>query len=313
MTTIEHLDQWKQREIISVAQHATLTALVRKERFSVYIELNALLYVGVISLVAGLAWTFQTYFANLGDVFIFTVLSALLAGSLYYCFSRGTEYADGEVESPGLVFDYVLYFGCLVMAVELGYAEFRFRWLGDAWDHYLLLSSVIFFVLAYRFDNRFVLSLALSSLGGWFGLRISSFDFDSSESLRISGLAFGAVITVIGTFLYRQGIKKHFLETYLHIAANVIFISLLTGLSSDAELIYLLVLILLSGSAIALGVKFRRFAFVVYGTAFGYIGVSMELLDRIDTFSIQLTYVVISGALVILFIGLLARRFGREE
>ena len=58
MTTLDRLDEWKALGVISEAQHATLSAIVRRERFSLYVELNALLYIGVIALVAGLGWTF---------------------------------------------------------------------------------------------------------------------------------------------------------------------------------------------------------------------------------------------------------------
>jgi len=102
----------------------------------------------------------------LGDTLIITALSLLLCASLYYCFSHSGAYRDQEVESPSFVFDYVLYLSCLIFVVELGYLESRFEWLRDAWPNYLLLASASFFALAYRFDNRFVLSLALSSLAG---------------------------------------------------------------------------------------------------------------------------------------------------
>ena len=313
MTTVGRLDQWKRIGIISDAQHTMLSTLVRKERFSIFFELNALLYAGVLSLVAGLGWTFQTHFAALGDIFIVLVLSLSLAGSLYYCFSRAPAFSTQEVESPNFIFDYVIYVACLLLSLELSYIEFRFEWLRDAWDNYLLLSSAVFFVLAYRFDNRFVLSLALSSLAGWFGLKMSRFGIVSSEPLRLSGLAYGAIVSFAGSFMYRQGIKKHFLETYLHIAANVIFIALLSGLLGDAAVPYLLVLLILSGTAIVLAVRFKRFAFVVYGTVFGYVGLSVELLRNVRDFVSILTYLVVTGTGVILLIVLLARGFGREE
>ena len=315
MTTLERLDQWKRTGIITDAQHGALSALVRRERFSLFLELNALLYIGVLALTAGLGWTFQTHFKSLGDVFILAVLSLMLAASLYYCFSRATSFSVNEVESPNFVFDYVLYLACLVLAVELGYIEFRFEWLKDAWNNYLLFSSVIFFIFAYRFDNRFVLSLALSSLGGWFGLKVSGFGFGfgSSEPLRLTALLYGLFVVIVGTFLFRQGIKKHFLEAYLHIAANVIFIALLSGGFGETGLWYLGALILLAATSIILGVRFKRFAFVVYGTVFGYIGFSQKLLNGMRDFTSELVYVVVSGAGVIVFMALLARRFGREE
>jgi len=61
----------------------------------------------------------------------------------------------------------VLYLGSLIWSVELAYLETRFHLLSGQWDLYLLATAGLFFFLAYRFDNRFVLSLGLSSLAGW--------------------------------------------------------------------------------------------------------------------------------------------------
>ena len=59
--------------------------------------------------------------------------------------------------------------------------------------------------------------------------------------------------------------------------------------------------------------RFKRFAFVVYGVVYGYIGISVRLLREIDTFTAGLAYVAISGTIVIVSLVVLARRFGREE
>jgi hypothetical protein len=313
MTTVERLDNWKRAGIITDAQYGLLAALVRRERFSLFLEINALLYLGVLSLAGGLAWTFTTYFQRLGDFFILAALSALLAGSLYYCFSRTPAYSNEEVESPNVVFDYILYFACLVLSVELGYIEFRFEWLRDAWNNYLLFSSVVFFVLAYRFDNRFVLSLALSSLGGWFGIQFSISRFSSPASLRAAAYVYSFLIVLIGGFLHRQGIKKHFLETYLHIAATVSFVAVVSGLADNNGKLFLLALLLMSAACVALGLRFKRFIFVVYGIGFGYIGLSYQMLRNVNEFASVLTYFVVTGSGVIFLVVFLARRFGREE
>jgi hypothetical protein len=313
MNTVERLDQWRRSGVIDAAQHSELLALVGKERFSVFFELNALLYIGVLSLVAGLAWTFRTHFAALGDVFILLVPSLMMAAAFYYCFRNAPPFSAEEVESPGFAFDYVVYLSCLLLSVELGYIEFRFQWLTTAWPNYLLFVGVIFLGLAYRFDNRFVLSLALSSLAGWLGLKVSRLGFVSSEALRVSSLGYAAAISAIGALLGRQGVKRHFLETYLHVAANVGFIAVISGLWADVTVTYLLALVLMSAATIFLGTKYNRFAFVVYGTVFGYIGISIELLRHIHTSTGELAYLVTSGGIAIVSIATLARRFGQEE
>ncbi len=315
MSVLSRLEQWKSTGAISSAQSDLLSALVRNDRFSVFVELNTLLYLGVLSFVAGVGWMVATYSARLGDAAILSSLAFVFGWSLYYCFARALPYSHHRVEHPGLAFDYVLYLGCLVFAIDLGYLDARVHPFQHDWDNSLLLASAVFFALAYRFDNRFVLSLALSSLAGWFGVRVSRFGLVPGGSLRVYALAYGGVVAGAGTSLYFAGIKKHFLEAYLHIAANVLFMALLSGIGSrDSDgLVYLLGLLGLAALAIVEGVRFRRFAFVVYGVLFGYAGISFRMLRDIGSFTSALAYLVVSGTIVIVTLVLVARRFGRDE
>jgi hypothetical protein len=314
MTTLEQLREWSRAGILSDAHHDTLAALVRRERFSLFLELNALLYIGVLSLVGGLGWTFQTYFTNLGDPLILSILSALCAACLYYCFSHAAPYSHGEVEPPSLAFVYVLYLGCLLFSSELAYIEFRFHLLRDTWDYYLLFTAAAFALLAYRFDNRFVLSLALASLAGWFGLKLSAFGWISGDVLRMSALAYGAAVAGLGATLYRQGIKPHFVEVYLHLAANAGFMAMVSGVrDSSAGAFYLLALVLLSTTSVVLGIRFNRFAFVAYAAVYGYAGLSMRVLSYLTGTTATLGYFVVTGTLMIAGLAALARRFGRGE
>lgn len=312
-TTIERLNRWKQAGIITDGQHGLLAALLRKQRFSLFLELSALLYIGVVSLATGIGWTVHTYFTNLGDVFVLTALSALLAGTLYYCFSRGVPYAHEEVESPNLAFDYILYLACLTLSVELGYIELRFGIFHGAWANDLLLATVVLLPLAYRFDNRFVLSVGLASLAGWFGLKVSGVAFMTPGALRFSAIVYGVIVSAAGAWLHRLGIKRHFLETYLHVAGNTIFAALVSGIGDAQGLLYLGALLLLSSAAVVLGIRFARFAFVAYGIVYGYVGISYKVLDGVNDATTGLGYLVVSGTLVIVALVMLARRFGRDE
>jgi hypothetical protein len=65
-----------------------LAGLCRGEPFSLFLELNILLYAGVLAFVAGLGWTVTTWSQQLGDVLVLTILSTILAVCFWYCFSR---------------------------------------------------------------------------------------------------------------------------------------------------------------------------------------------------------------------------------
>jgi len=313
MTTLDRLDRWKATGVITADQHLLLGSLVRQERFSLFVEINALLYIGVLSAVGGLAWTARDYVLNLGDGVILAVLGLLIAASFYYCFSRGVPYDNGEVESPSMIFDYVLYFGCLVLSATLAFIETRFA-IFKGWSTHLFIASVVFGLLAYRFDNRFVLSLAISTLAGYLGLEIDAFDLAGTNLLRLTALVFGTTLGGLGVWLHRQGIKPHFLETYVHIGANVIMLATVSGvLEPGIGWLYLAALLSLSAAAIYIGIRFNRFAFVAYGTLYGYAGVSARLLESIGGPTMAMLYFIVTGMIIVIGLVVLARRFGRDE
>lgn len=313
MTTLDRLDGWKAVGAISEEQHALLTALVRHERLSVFVELSALLYLGVLSIVGGLAWTFRDYVTSLGDVAILSILTLLMVVSFGYCFTRTAPYSNDEVESPTMVFDYVLYFGCLIFSATLAFIETRFA-IFHGWDTHLLVAAIVFGVLAYRFDNRFVLSLALSTLAGYLGLKMSVFDTLHNDRVRLVALLYGAFLLGIGLLLNRQAIKRHFLDVYLQLGANAILLATISGVFEPGTgLAYLGALLILAAAAIYLGVRFHRFAFVAYGTVYGYAGLSARLLEGIGSPTLALGYFVVTGTIVVIALVVLARRFGRDE
>jgi hypothetical protein len=313
MTTLERLSQWRDAGAITAAQFDTLSRIERKERFSIYVELHALLYLGVLAIGAGLLWTVQTHFQSLGAVVIVLALTTTLGLCLYYCFCRALPYSAGEVESPGHAFDYVLYLGCVVFGVLLGYLESRFGLLGEAWDWHVLGSAAVFFLAAYRFDNRLVLSLALSTLAGWFGIRLSRFGLESPDTLRLLAMAYGLLTAGLGAGLHRFGLKPHFLETYLHVAANALFVSFLWGVQSPGTGgLYLLGLLALGALAVTGGLRYHRFAFVAYGVLYPYLGFSVRALDYM-TGQTMLAYGVFSASAMVILMVYLARRAGRHE
>src|SRR5271168_2349467 len=124
MTILARLEQWKQQGAISPEQHAHLASLARGEPFSLFLELNILLYAGVLAFIAGLGWTVTTWSQQLGDALVITTLLALLAACFWYCFSH----------TPNLLLDYVLYLGALTWLVELAYIENRLHLLSGQWD-----------------------------------------------------------------------------------------------------------------------------------------------------------------------------------
>ena len=184
--------------------------------------------------------------------------------------------------------------------------------LSGQWDLYLLATAVLFFFLAYRFDNRFVLSLALSSLAGWFGLKISHWSANPDAAYRRYALLYCLLVGVGGALLQRRGLKPHFFGTYLNVVANVLFWAVLSGVfNREGYGPWLLALLIACGASLAWGLVRRQFAFVAYAAVYGYAGVSSLFLRGVNDESAVLTYFVVSGVAMLVVLVQIARRFGR--
>jgi hypothetical protein len=304
MTLFSQLDRWKEQGTISPEQHVLLTGLSRDEPCSLFLPLNFLLYAGVFASIGGLGWTVRTYAAQLGAVLILAALTGILTGALWYCFTH----------APNMVLDYVLYLGCLTWSLELAYIETHFHLLSGQWDNYLLATACFFLALAYRFDNRFVLSLALCTLAGWFGITVSRLPGTQEPAYRQYAILYGLLVAVAGIALRRLAIKPHFFGTWLNVAANVLLAAVLSGVfDRQGYLLWLLLLLAGCGAALAYGLARRQFAFVAYAAIYGYIGISSILLRSLNDGTAILTYFVVTGIAMLVALAVISRRFARES
>jgi hypothetical protein len=172
----------------------------------------------------------------------------------------------------------------------------------------------MYFAVAYRFDNRLVLSLGIATFGAWFGVRLSQFSFFVAGQLRLAALGYGLIVGTLGVGLHNAGIKRHFLETYLHVAANVLLAALLSGsVAAATGSLWTVALVAAAGAVITWGVRHRRFAFVVYGVLYGYIGIARELLRHVSSPTAALFSILITAAAVIVGLVIVSRQFGRHE
>lgn len=304
------LKEMQQAGALGPGQFAVLDELHRNRRYSVHWELRSAVYIGVLLAAAGIALAVRQYFAQLGDIAIIGSLAAGCLASLSYCFLKGGPYSNEAVESPNIAFDYVLLFGCTCFATAVAYVETQFDVLGKLWIHYLLISAALFFFLAYRFDNRLVLSMALSTLAAWFGFQLSDAFEAFHRYYRESAIANSAVSFGLGIALYRAGIKRHFLHIYLNFAVHFLLVALLAGVVEYRFASWHLPAMALAVAAVAAySVRARRFLYMLYAILYGFAGASALALRYIDSTGMMFLYGIGASLAVIWLIFHLSRRY----
>lgn len=313
MGVLQLLRQMHAEGTLSSAQLDVLSAIHRKERFSLHYELRGLIYAGVLLVILGAGLTIKTYLAELGHIAIITSLSLSTAAALAYCFFRGEAYDRKEVPSPNIGFDYVLLLGCSLYSLDIAYIETQFHLLGDTWDSYLLISSVLFFYLAYRFDNRLVLSLALGTLAAWFGFKLNWAGFSFWDYHRLYAITFGLLSLTAGLSLWRLDIKRHFLDIYLNFALHFLFIALVSGVFAHGFLsLYFAGLVVLGSIVIYYALQRRKFLYFLYAVLYGYVAISDLVIEALESSAFSswiYGYFMVSSIIIVLLIVKISRLF----
>ncbi len=280
--------------------------------YSLHRELRLFLYAGILLIIAGAGLTVKQYFIHLGDIAIVSALTFCSAAALIYCFWKGRPFAKEEVASPDIAFDFVLFFGCAFYSMAVAYIETQFHVLDAWWKNYLLISVALFFFLAHRFDNRLVLSLALSSLAAWFGFTLSAHRlFSFEDHYRLYAIVYALIVLCAGMLSYRLAVKKHFFDLYLNFASHFLCVALISGIV-DYKLysLYFPALILACAALAFYAVNVRKFLYMLYAVIYGYIGISVVIVDWISrqTFFI-FAYFIVTSLIMIGLIFKMSRDF----
>ena len=147
------------------AAAAGAIALERRTVFSLFEELRAALYAAVALVITGVGILVKEHLDRIGPLTL--ILALALAAVACYVPAIRTR-SRGTARSTAA--DYLLLLGALFVSADLGYVESQFHWLGANWSRHLLILTALHAYTAYVLDSRLVLSVALATLAGWFGI-----------------------------------------------------------------------------------------------------------------------------------------------
>lgn len=274
--------------LLSQEKHDRMEAIVKGKIVSVYFDLRAMLYAGVLLFSTGIGILIYENISDAGHLVAIGVLMLMTAGCFVYAFGKGPAYSAGEVEGPTPYFDYVVLLGSLLFISVQGYLQFQYDLLTENLGMSTLISALVFFFMAYRFDHAGVLSLAITALASFFSITISpkkwySGDFFEGPHVYLTAVIFGIALAAVALLLERRRIKPHFMFTYLNFALLIFFVGALSGLFESRRLMGLYLPVIYAGVLFAyLAAKRRKsFLFLLYAFIAGYIGTTYLLAETI--------------------------------
>ena len=251
--------------MLTDVQSGLFGRVARRDLVSVRLEVRSALYAGVLLLTTGVGLFVKENQDRIGPAAIGLAIGLAAAACLVWAWRHSAPFRWGEAASSHVAFDYVLLLGALLVATDLGYLETQLKLLGPNWPWHLLAVAIFYGFLAYRFDSKMLLALALASFAAWRGIAVSvgktSLGAGDPARLRLEALACGALFVVVGVMAARRLGKAHFEDVYVNAGLLLVFGGLLSGVFGDGRDrwgAWLLALLLAATAVAAVGFRAKR-------------------------------------------------------
>ena len=300
-------------EIINAEQLAAISEFEKSKPMSVHWELKTILYLGILLLTSGIGILIYLNIDTIGHQTILALILLSCGGCFYYAYKNRLPYSNEPVTFPSPLFDYIILLGCMLFAIFIGYLQYQYSPFGKHYGFATLIPTGLFFVCAYLFDHKGILSLAITGLAAWAGVTVTPLqllndnDF-SSLTIVIAAIILGITLVGFSKLSYNRNIKKHFDFSYNNFAANILFVGTLAALFTfDLKFISFLFLALVCFYYIKYAITNQSFLFLLLSVIYGYIGLTYGffnlLIHAANEASLMLGffYIAASCAGVILF------------
>jgi hypothetical protein len=286
-----------------------VTEATRNPLFSVHGELKTLLFLGVFLLSGGLGIWIYKHLDSIDHMVIVAAIAAVCGGCFGYNIRFKRPFSPKKVESPGVLYDYILLLGCLTLLTLIAYLQYEYAFFGKSPRLAGFIPLLVLFPAAYYWDHLGVLSLAITTLAAWLGLVVTPLglwtgnDFND-VALVYTALGLGFGLTIAAALSKRSGFKAHFAFTYANFGMHLLFISSLAGMFyyyHSYLFLWLVLLLALVAWFYRQATRERSFYFLLALSLYGYVGISaavvrlLLLADDSIVLYMLLIYFILSG------------------
>lgn len=306
------LNELLEKQLISNQQKAQIEAFENTRPMSVHWELRALLYAGIVLFTSGIGILIYQNIDSISHDVLIGLLALITAICFWHVLRQAQPFSTQEAAVPPQLADFVLLLGCLLFLALEGYVQYQYNLFGKRYGLATAIPAVFFLFLAYRFDHRGVLSMALTALASWVGLSVAPLQILKNDfgnpPLIYTAVAFSMLAIGTALFLDSRNFKKHFTYTYLLLLGNLFFVAALAGLfSMETKGLFFVPFI---AAACFVFMRYARaeqsFLFLLMAVLYGYIAFTnlfYKLFDWNNEWAISLVYLyfIISAVGVVWF------------
>jgi len=320
-------DALLERKLITDNQYQEIKVYRSLNIFSLNAELKFFLYLSVLLFTSGIGVLIYNNIDTIGHIAILSILLIVIGVCFYFCFKNSKGFQKTEVTFEHPVLEYLVLAASILTCIFIGYLQFQYKPFGTHYGLATLIPTLVSFFCAYYFDNKSVLTIAITGLAAYVGLSVTPQDllnnnnFYSDQSLSYSAIMLGVLLVLWTIYSSRIQLKTHFNLIFLTFALHIISIASISNLINDYYGIWMIFALILVGSSyyfFKVSHDLKAISLYVFMIVYAYIGFNIFLFrvfEHIDLGDVWMLLVISLPAYfigsIILFIKLI-KTFNKE-
>lgn len=261
-----------------------------KRIFSLNTELLSLIYLSVLLFTSGIGILIYKNIDTIGHSVILGLIFIVTGLCFYFSFKKSRGFNKQLITFDNPLYDYLVLTGSLLACTFVGYLQYQYQILGNNYQWVSLVSAIICFAVAYYFDQKTVLSMAITSLIAFVGITLTPNSLLENEVYNNAQLCYyGLFLTVVlllwTYFSEKNQLKKHFSFVYYTFAQHLSGICIIAGLIEDYWWLFVLFSIGINYFFYQLSYRSKEISLFVFSLLYGYIGLNIfigRLLSFVD-------------------------------
>lgn len=279
-----------EKDLVTTDQLEEVKAYCSLGIFSLHNELLFLLYFSVLLFTGGVGTLIYKNIDSIGHGIILGALFLITVACFYFSFKKSKGFSKEDVDFENPVYNYLVLLATILSCIFVGYLQFQYQIFGTNYSWATLFSAMIAFGVAYYFNNKSALSIAITGLATTIGISLTpknifENEIYSNETLCYSGLVLGVLLLLWNYYTTTINLKKHFSLVFTTFALHLISICCIAGLLED---FWYLFVFFLAGSTYyfhKISYEIKAISIFVFAVLYAYIGFNI-ILVKIDFYSI---------------------------
>lgn len=302
-----------ERNLITGNQYEEITSYRNLNIFSLNAELKLFLYLSVLLFTSGTGILIYNNIDSIGHIAILSLLLIVIVVCFYFCFKKSKGFQKQETSFEHPVLEYLVLAANILTCIFIGYLQFQYEAFGTHYGLATLIPTVVSFFCAYYFDNKSVLTIAITGLAAYVGLSVTPQDllnnsrFYSDQSLSYSAVMLGGLLILWTIYSSRIQLKTHFKIIYLTFALHIISIASISNLADYySDSIWWIFAIILAGSSYyfyKVSHDLKAISLYVFMIVYAYIGFNIFLFRIFEHADFSNIWELLILVLPIYFIG----------